>query len=348
MYQVKGSHTLREIMSQGDTWAATIVTAQAQMDILADWLRQPRNEVLFTGCGSTHYLSLSAAATWQSLTGIRARGIPASELWLFPDANLPQQPSLLVAVSRSGETTETLNALEVYRQATACDCLAISCYPGSELAKRSPHLLLAEHAHEESIAQTRSFSSMYLLTQMIAGFAARRDDHLEQLNVLPELFNRLVEMYAPLAKQLADDRRLERFVFLGSGVNYGLASEAMLKMKEMSLSPSEVFHFLEFRHGPKSVVGPGTLIVGLISDEARHHELKILKEMHDLGGATLAMAETASGVQADYVVELNSGLSPLARSLLLLPVLQLVAYHRAIDKSLDPDRPTNLDAVVRL
>jgi glucosamine--fructose-6-phosphate aminotransferase (isomerizing) len=347
MYPDKESHTLREIMSQGETWAATITAAKAQMHTLADWLRQPRSEVLFTGCGSTHYLSLSAAATWQSLTGIRAHGLPASELWLFPDANLPRQPSLLVTVSRSGETTETLNAMEAYLTATACDYLAISCYADSELAKRSPRLLLAEHAYEESIAQTRSFTSMYLLAQMIAGFAARRDDHLEQLNELPNHFNRLVETYAPLAKQLADNWRLERFVFLGSGVNYGLASEAMLKMKEMSLSPSEVFHFLEFRHGPKSMVGPGTLIVGLVSDEARQHELMILKEMHDLGGTTLAITETARDVQVDYVIELNSSLNQLARSLLFLPVLQLIAYHRAINKGLDPDCPANLEAVVK-
>ncbi len=108
-------------------------------------------------------------------------------------------------------------------------------------------------------------------------------------------------------------------------MQYGLAAEAMLKMKEMSLSASEVFHFLEFRHGPMSVVGPGTCLIGLVNDDTRDQELKVLSEMRALGASTVALVEWAAGLPADaadYVVELRSGVGALARGALLLPVLQ--------------------------
>ncbi len=342
-----GHHTYREIIGQSDAWSATLDAAGARADNLRAWLDQPWNEVVFTGCGSTHYLSLSAAATWQALTGHRARGAPASELWLHSNSFLPRAQSLLVAVSRSAETTETLQAVDMYRQ-QGDNVLAVTCYPDRPLTEVATEVLIARHAEEKSIAQTRSFTSMLLLIQFAAGLSSGQNDYLDQLRALPSLGNCIVETHEALAQQVGEDSGIERFVFLGSGANYGLACEAMLKMKEMSLAPSEAFHFLEFRHGPKSVIGPDMLIVGLVSEAAREHETSVLAEMRDLGARVLAIAESPAGLPADDVVVLDSGLDDLARGPLVMPVLQLMAYYRAMSRGLDPDHPTNLDAVVRL
>jgi glucosamine--fructose-6-phosphate aminotransferase (isomerizing) len=148
--------------------------------------------------------------------------------------------------------------------------------------------------------------------------------------------------YSTLAAELGSDAALDRFYFLGSGVRYGMACEASLKMKEMSLSHSEPFYFLEFRHGPKSMVTPGTLVVGLLSDAQRQPEQAVLDEMRGLGGRVLALGESGADVA------IQSGLSEPARSGLYLLVLQLLAYARARHKGLNPDQPTNLDAFVAL
>jgi glucosamine--fructose-6-phosphate aminotransferase (isomerizing) len=129
---------------------------------------------------------------------------------------------------------------------------------------------------------------------------------------------------------------------LGSGPRYGLACEVNLKMKEMTLTHSEPFHMLEFRHGPKAMVGKSAAVIGLLSEENREYESAVLAEMGQLDGQTLTLAET----EAD--VTFASGLPKAVRNVLYLPVLQLMAYHRAIAKGLDPDKPTNLDAVVKL
>ncbi|MFN8472613.1 MAG: SIS domain-containing protein [Anaerolineae bacterium] len=345
---VPGQHTYKEIVGQGEAWAASLAAAAVQAEELGRALDPSSGDTLFTGCGSTHYLSQSAAAIWRAWTGYRASALPASELWLFPDAALARPaPALLVAVSRSGETTETLRAVETYQNRTEGDWLSVGCYPESSLGRLAPLSLMAVKADEESVAQTRSFTSMLVLTQALAGLAGGWRD-LERLNGLPGVVDALIPAYEPLARWLGETESFARFVFLGSGANYGLANEAMLKMKEMSLSPSEAFHFMEFRHGPKSVVGPDMLVVGLVGDAARDQEGAVLQEMRDLGAKVLTIAERVEGLPADYAVELQSGMDAIARVPLYLPILQLLAYYRAMVKGLNPDRPTNLDAVVRL
>jgi len=344
----RGIHTYKEILSQGETWRSTIQSMTVPQKELKDWIRKPWDEVIFTGCGSTYYLSLSAAAIWQSITGIRARAVPASEMWLFPEAVLTAGHKLLIAVSRSGETSETLHAVNKFEALDNKNWLAITCYGERELALCAPFRLLAERAQEQSVAQTRSFSSMLLLSQFASGLAGEDIEYLTNLALIPNAFERLIHKYEPLANELAQNDELQHFVFLGSGVNYGLACEAMLKMKEMSLSVSESFHFLEYRHGPKSMVTPSTLVIGMLNDRARNQEMKVLEEMQDMGAIVLAIDDTVDDIPADYVVEIKSGLNSLERGPLLLPVLQLLAYYRSMEKGLNPDRPKNLDAVVVL
>jgi glucosamine--fructose-6-phosphate aminotransferase (isomerizing) len=123
----------------------------------------------------------------------------------------------------------------------------------------------------------------------------------------------------------------------------------MLKLKEMSLTSSEAFHFLEFRHGPKSMVDERTLVVGLLSDAARELEMAVLREMQELGARVLILADSGDNLGwADQVVAFEAGLPELACLPLYLPVLQLFAYYRSIRKGLNPDAPRHLDAVVQL
>jgi glucosamine--fructose-6-phosphate aminotransferase (isomerizing) len=113
-------------------------------------------------------------------------------------------------------------------------------------------------------------------------------------------------------------------------------------MKEMTLTHSEPFHFLEFRHGPMSMVGASTVVCGLLSTVNRQHEAKVLSEMKMLGGTVAGLGES----EADVCFESN--LPESVRGVLYLPVLQLMAFYRSLAKGLNPDRPENLTAVVKL
>jgi glucosamine--fructose-6-phosphate aminotransferase (isomerizing) len=113
-------------------------------------------------------------------------------------------------------------------------------------------------------------------------------------------------------------------------------------MKEMTLTHSEPFHFLEFRHGPMSMVNQHAVVVGMLSDANRVHEEQVLSEMKMLGGTVASLGEL------DANVEFKSGIPESVRGVLYLPVLQLMAFYRSIAKELNPDRPQNLTAVVKL
>lgn len=341
-------HTFREITSQPAAWAETVGFMMAQSATVRDaWTSLQHTSVLFVGCGSTYYLSQTAAALFQELTGIPARGVPASELLLFPELVLadPGQ-TLLVAISRSGTTTETLLAVERFRQSGGPAVWAITCYPHSELAAAADLVLVAEAAQEKSVVQTRSFSSMLVLAQ---GFAAAiGGENVSLLQQLPQLGQELLDRSLSPMELLGRRSDLDRVFFLGSGPQYGIANEGMLKMKEMSLSHSEAFHFLEFRHGPKSLAGKESLVVGLLSQRAYSSERQVLAEMMQLGAAVLEITPGEPLDRSVQSLQLPLVLPAWARLPLYLLPLQLLAYYRTISRQLDPDNPRNLGAIVTL
>ncbi len=344
---MKGQHTYTEIITQPDAWAEALQVGRAAKPAARSlWQGSGATEILFTGCGSTYYLSLAAAAMARE-AGLTARALPASELWLFPGlTNGSLRRTLLVAVSRSGETSETLHAVEAFRRAGGPAVITVGNYPEAALPKVCDLTIAVPSGQEVSVAQTRSFASMLVACRILIAALAAEEGLFPRMEALPGLGRRLIETCAPLTEQLGGDMALQRFFFLGNAPRYGLACEGMLKMKEMSLSYSEAYHPLEFRHGPKSMVNTSALVIGLLSDEARAQEMAVLKDMQALGARTLALTE--DGATADYVVSLNSGLPMADRLVLYLPALQLLAYHRAIANGQDPDNPNNLTAVVTL
>ena len=336
---VSGQFTRAEILSQPEAWAQALDVVNAAR--LALPKAGDYNMVLFTGCGSTYYLSLAAAALYQELSGRTARAVPAGELLLNPQNYLTSTKTLLVAVSRSGTTTETVKAAEKFKSEKRGDVVVISNYDEA-LSRFADVNIVIDKGQEESVAQTRSFASMYVAVTAFCARMAERHDLLFAMHSLPKVGKRLIEKYESFAKEIGENLNFDSFYFLGSGIRYGLACEGNLKMKEMTLTHSEPFHFLEFRHGPMSMVNENAVVVGMLSDTNRAHEAKVLAEMAELGGTVASLGES------DADVEFESGIPESVRSVLYLPVLQLMAFHRSLAKGLNPDRPANLTAVVKL
>lgn len=348
---VKGEKTLEEILSQPAIWAKTLEVFKLKVpEIESFWQENNFDRVIFIGCGSTYYLSQTAAVIFAKYSGISSTAYPGSEISLFSDIYLePTEKTLLVAISRSGETSETIRAMQLFREGGFGKILAITTVPDSGVTRLADLSLIADAAQETSIAQTRSFASMLLLVEAFT-LQISQQDAIGQLASFPEKIAQLLTDYQPLAKKIGEEKSIERMFFLGSAYNYGIASEAMLKMKEMSLSNSEAFHTLEFRHGPKSMVNEESLVIGLLAGSAEYQEIPVLEEMASLKGKILSLAEKKSPQLESLgeVVEINSGVSEPLRALLFLPVLQLLAYYRAISRDQNPDKPHNLDAVVQI
>jgi len=330
-------HTYNEIKTQTQAWAQALdVVRASDSPKVGDY-----DQVIFTGCGSTYYLSLSAAAIYQELTGLSARAVPGGELLLNSQTVLTNQKTLLVAISRSGTTTETVKAVEKFKAEKRGDVVVITNY-NEVLSHMADFNYVIDKGQEESVAQTRSFASMYVAVTALCAKVAGRDDLLSSMSDLPKVGEALMAKYEAYAKVVGENLNFDRFYFLGSGIRYGLACEVNLKMKEMTLTHSEPFHFLEFRHGPMSMVNENAVVVGMLSDANRAHEAKVLSEMQMLGGSVTAIGES----EADVCFESN--IPEGVRSVLYLPILQLMAFYRSLAKGLNPDRPTNLTAVVKL
>jgi glucosamine--fructose-6-phosphate aminotransferase (isomerizing) len=329
--------TYREIHSQTAAWEQALAVASAiDLPAASDYA-----QVVFTGCGSTYYLSLAAAALYQDLTGCAARAVPAGELVLNPKTALTDQTTLLVAVSRSGTTSETLKAVENFRVGKRGEVVVISNY-AETLSQLADLKIVIDRGQEESVAQTRSFASMYVAACVLCARMAERENLVTAMGRLPQVGNRVIGNYESFAKEIGENLGLDRFYFLGSGIRHGLAREVNLKMKEMTLTHSEAFHFLEFRHGPMSMVNREAVIIGLLSDTSRDHELKVLSEMEPLGASVIRLGEDGADIR------FGSGVPEGVRGVLYLPVLQLMAFYRSLAKGLNPDRPNHLSAVVML
>src|SRR5262249_47268583 len=249
-----------------------------------------RKEWLFVACGSSLYLATAAASSWTLMTGLRARAIPASEILLFPGAaSLDVQNLQAVLVSRSGTTSETVRAATQLSREYKVPTLGVTCTAPSPLSDACDLTLALPEANEESMVMTRSFTSLLLSMQLLAARHAARPEFPAALRVMAEHFAPQIHNLAERMKAFVFEHTFADYVFLGQGPFYGVASEGALKVTEMSRSYSQVFHTLEFRHGPKTIVGPETCLTFFLMPKGFDAELELLAALYKIGALSDAI-----------------------------------------------------------
>lgn len=348
IHKEPGVYSWREILTQSGSWQGALDAVSASETPVRELLGST-GRVLFIGCGSTHYLAQFAAPFFQAVTGRLSQGLPSSELLLQTESVLaPGERPVVVALSRSGETSETILAMEKARS-LGCRTLTISCYDDTGLSRASDWTIGIAEGREESFAQTRSFAGMLVAAQAVAAVVAQDAALLAELRQLPSLAEDLIARAQPVAQRWGEEDSIKRITYLGSGWLYGLASEATVKMKEMSLSMAEPYHFMEFRHGPMSLVDAEHLIVALVSERTRDYELAVLRDLKARHGRVVVVANDVDGMGTfDDAFALGAPISERARPVLYLPFVQLAAYYRARHHGLDPDRPRNVVMAIKL
>jgi glucosamine--fructose-6-phosphate aminotransferase (isomerizing) len=347
-----GRHTLAEILSQPQCWkdCLALLKSDGPLKSIAERFAGTQ-QWLFVGCGSSYYIALTAAASWAAITGQEARAVPASEVLLYPDLAWPRSGNFVpVLISRSGKTSEVVRAAEFFRH-RGTQTVAISCAPGQPLEREASASIILSAADEQSMVMTRSFTSMLLALQNLAAVVAGNVEIIEALQQLPPLAERAFTGLHESLERFVSQNDFEDYVCLGQGPFYGLACEAALKLTEMSCSYGQAFHTLEFRHGPKSIVSPQTLITFLLAAESYQPELEVLEEIQALGGTTVAISpkhESRARAAADIFVEFPFDLPQVVRAVAYVYVPQLIALYTGVKKGLNPDAPRNLSRVVML
>lgn len=347
-----GAHTLREILSQPATWDETALRlASSKAFTEVHKLFSPREPFLFVACGSSYYLSRMVAAQWTKLLRVPCSAIPASEILFAPKETLARaRAQQVVFISRSGKTTEVLRAAHLLA-GRGVHSLGITCNEQSELTGLCEVTLSLPWADENSLVMTRSFTAILLLfAKLAAGFT--RDAALTTaLSRLPAKAAAWLAANADKMPTFGAARRFADFVFLGQQTHYWLAQEGALKMTEMSSSYAQAYHTLEFRHGPKSIAGPDTLITFLLSDATVEEESPLVEEVKKLGAATMVIGNHVTAAirrASDLTLELEFDEPEFARLALAALPVQLLGLAVGLRKGLNPDLPKNLTRAVVL
>ncbi len=305
---------------------------------------------VFTGCGTSYYLAQTASLLFERLTGIPSQAVPASEIIIFPQHVFNVKSDyLVIPISRSGTSTEVVMAAQMVKNRLKIPTLAVSCSPDSRLIQEATHAITFPFEKEESVIMTGSFTSMLLAIVHLAATYAEDRTLLAQMNKLPDTAQAVVQTSEPQIKDIAFHADIDNFVFLGQGPYFGIANESALKIQEMSISHSQSYHALEYRHGPKSTASPQTLITFLFSESGLAMEADLLKDVKQLGAKTLALTSAhmiEECHRADYILDIPPGYGDILTPVLYMPFLQLLGYYKAIAKNLNPDTPRHLTAVV--
>ncbi len=312
--------TLRSILEQFPYWRSATMPA-----MLAD---TGRTRVVI-GCGSSYNLALSIAAAL-NLKGFPAIAVPAGEWLIRPDAYCPTAEVEVIALSRSGETTETVAAARASR-ARGQRVTAITCAPGSALPAASDTILEFDTHPAEGIVMTVSASLM-----LLAGYAMAGESDGDRLAARAET---LMTAFAALPIDSLAQR--SHFVFLGGGTHYGVALEGALKLQEMALCYTQGFHPGEYRHGPVSLVDERTAVVLLYSAETAADEAVLAAELQAKGALVL-------GIGGPGTLSLPVATPGIGAGAEMLPLLQLLGERYAAAKGLDTSAPRHLTKVVIL
>jgi glucosamine--fructose-6-phosphate aminotransferase (isomerizing) len=286
--------------------------------------------MVFVGCGTSYNLALSLAAL-ANASGRPAIAVPGAE-WLDGPRNFwPRwQMAHVVALSRSGETTETIAAAKASRAAGGY-VTGITMEKGSALAKNCDRALIAETHPAEGIVMTSSASLMLLLGIQMLGHKVPVE--------LADAAHRLLKQFDRKLPALIANR--SHFVFLGAGHLYGVGLEGALKLMEMSQIFTQAFHPLEYRHGPISLVDERTAVVMLHSADRREAEAKLVGELQEKGARVISFNGPGD---ASFTIDCD----PVLLGLACLPALQLLGERAAQARNIDTVAPRHLTKVVTL
>ena len=307
--------------------------------------------VVFVACGTASYASLLGRSMIERLAGLPAEVDLGSE-FRYRDAIVGPE-TLVIAVSQSGETADTLGAVKAARL-KGCPILAITNVVGSALAREATGTLYMHAGPEIGVASTKAFSTMVVASYLVGLWLGRlrgvltAEDvrkRIQDLVEIPRLVEQTLELdnkIAALARHLSSARD---FLYLGRGLQYPIALEGALKLKELSYIHAEGYAGGEMKHGPIALIEDGFPVVALVPRDASYERmLGNIEEVRAREGQVIAVVQTGDKLVASkcqHVIEVPPAADLLAPLITVVP-LQLLAYHIAVRRGCDVDQPRNL------
>lgn len=307
--------------------------------------------IYIIACGTSWHAGLAGKYLFEEFSGIPTEVDLASE-FRYRDP-LVNKKTLVIAISQSGETADTMAAVREVKKRGA-SVIAI-CNVMESSVTREAHWSFMTHAGPEiGVASTKAFTTQLVALYLIALFAGRRTGKLDQakgkkyiqeLLLIPKKLEKTLES-APLIENLAKKYfQFRDFIYLGRGLNFPIALEGALKLKEISYIHAEGYAAGEMKHGPIALIDEHMPVVILAPGDASYPKmLGNMEEVRARGGRIIAIVnegDTEASKRADDAVNIPASSAHLMPILFTVP-LQLLAYHIAVQKGTDVDQPRNL------
>ena len=310
------------------------------------------NKIYIVGCGSAYHVGIVGKYIIERMARIPVEVDLASE-FRYREPIIDEN-TLMIIISQSGETADTLAAL---REGKRCGAriMSIVNVVGSSIANESDDVLYTWAGPEIAVATTKAYSTQLSMIYLIALYISQTmgmlsadlvAEHLEAVKSLPELVDGVIKATEPVMKKLADEfKNIEHAYYLGRNVDYAVAMEASLKLKEVSYVHSEAYAAGELKHGTISLIEPGTLVVALnCCSHIYDKTISNIEEVKSRGAKVLSITtegNTSIEKCSDYVIYLPAVDELVLPSLEVVP-MQMLGYFMATVKGFDADKPRNL------
>ena len=344
---------LKEIHEQSATLRNTLRLQEHYLDLMATFLDRAR-EVYLVACGTSYHACLAASYMFSKLAFLATYPVIASE-FVEQHGKSVNIDSTILAVSQSGETADTLAAVNCARQ-RAATILGLTNVIGSTLTRVSRVYIGQQSGPEIGVAATKTFTSqLSVLAQLALRLAKKRGkisqdemDYLaEKMEKLPDTVETVIRTQEEKVKQIAKKYKdAKTFFFLGRGISTATAYEGRLKLMEIAYVPAIAFPAGESKHGPISLIEPGFPVVFICpKDETHKIVIGNIMEMKARGASIIAVMEEGDEEiksLADDWVEIPKGIPEVLSPIPYIIPLQLLAYYMAVERGHNPDMPRNL------
>lgn len=310
------------------------------------------DSILILACGTSYYSGMTAKYWLESLAQIPTQVEVASE-YRYRDS-VPNPKTLVVTISQSGETADTMAALQHAQSLGMTNTLAICNVGTSAMVRQTALHYLTRAGTEIGVASTKAFTTqltaLFLLTLTIAKLrgrlsAAQEADYLTQLRHLPSALHSVLALEPQIIAWAEEFARRENALFLGRGLHYPIALEGALKLKEISYIHAEAYPAGELKHGPLALVTDQMPVVTVAPRDALVEKLKSnMQEVRARGGELYVFADSDTEIanaEGLHVIRMPEHYGQLSPILHVVP-LQLLAYHTACARGTDVDKPRNL------
>jgi glucosamine--fructose-6-phosphate aminotransferase (isomerizing) len=324
-----------------------------ELDMDAKLLRAI-DKVFVVACGTSYHAAMMAKYAIERWTRLPVEIDIASE-FRYRDPVLDAR-SLVIGISQSGETIDTLAAVR-YAKAQGANLIGVSNVLDSALARESDAVLYTRAGLEIGVAATKTFTTQLVAMQLLGLYLAQVRGTLDpgkvellvqDLQRLPEQVGRVLETSGEIEELARSWKDVRDYFFLGRSGDFPVAMEGALKLKEIAYVRAEGYAAGEMKHGPIALIENGVVVVGVATDShVRSKTLSNMEEMRARGGTIVLVAEEGDrvGEVADHVIRVPSGPDLLCTVTAVIP-LQLLAYHVATARGLDVDKPRNLAKTV--